>query len=764
MKQTFPVTGMSCASCANHIEKITNKLPGVTSCVVNYATETATIDYDPSKVTPAQLNETIEPLGYTLKVEDHEHMNHEHMNMSADEHAAHLGLSQTKQDKLAELAKMRTNVNIVIPFVVLSFVYMILDIGGEKLQRFSAIPEWAYELWHHLFPIMATYVLFVIGKQYIIALRRFMRTWIAGMDTLVGLGTTVAYLYSFTVGAFETSLKTYTFIDTSAHYYDIVIVLIWFIYFWKFLETRSKLQTGEAIEKLINLQPKTALIEMDGMEMEHPVEMVKINDIVIVKPWMQIPVDWIIVFGSSSIDESMITGESLPIDKNVGDKVIGATINKQGYLKIKATSLGSDSVLAHIIKLVQEAQGSRAPIQKLADQISAVFVPVVLVIAVIALIVRLILGQGTTALVTFVSILVIACPCALGLATPTAIIVGVGKGAEHGILIKNAESLQKLQKVDTVVFDKTGTITKGKPELVDYIWNDKHSDLRLLASLEKQSEHPLAQAIVDAYQKNKKSDWTQVDTPLLQVSDFKILEGMGLQGQIDNQLRYAGNIKFMEKLWLTYDKATIEKCTNEWKTPVLLANEKTVIAIFALADTLKDESIQSIQELHRLWITTVMLTGDHEQTARYIASQVGIDEVKADVLPHEKSELIKQLQAQGKIVAMCGDGINDSPALAQANVWIAMGSGTDVAIETADITLLAGDITKLVSALKLSRATMATIKQNLFRAFFYNIIGIPLAAWVFYPLLLNPVFAGLAMALSSVSVVGNSLRLRWVKL
>ena len=423
---------------------------------------------------------------------------------------------------------------------------------------------------------------------------------------------------------------------------------------------------------------------------------------------------------------------------------------------MQAISLWSESVLSHIITMVQEAQWSRAPIQKLADQISAYFVPAVLWIAVITLIVRIVMGQAAIGLVAFVSILVIACPCALGLATPTAIIVGVGKGAQHGILIKNAESLQKINKITTVVFDKTGTITKGKPELVDYIGENRNDNLKLLASLEKLSEHPLAEAIINKAKEENIS--------FEEVSEFKIIEGKGLQGNIKGELRYAGNLKLIEDLGLSFDNQVISKLTSEGKTPILLANSKTVVGIFALADAIKENSIQAIKDLHDLGIQTVMISGDHEQTANYIAWLVWIDAVYAEVLPQDKAKIIQELQNKGKVVAMCGDGVNDAPALARANVGVAMWTGTDVAIETADITLLAGDLGKLVKAIKLSKATMRTIKQNLGRAFGYNIIWIPLAAGLFYPLMLNPIFAGLAMALSSVSVVTNSLRLKRIRL
>lgn len=755
MQDTYKVKGMHCASCAHNITKSLKKLPWVEECEVNIATDTAKLNFDPETVSIEDMNRSIEPMGYQLigsapKV-DHSKM--DHSKMSADEHAAHLGMNQTKDEKLEEIKGMKKNINIIIPFVVLSFVYMILDIWGKQ-GFFPEMSEWLYELWHHTFPLMATYVLFVIGKQYIIALWRFLKTGVASMETLIWLGTLVWFIYSFIVSAFEEVLAPY--LDVSIHYYDVVIVVIGFIYYGKYLETKSKLKTGEAIEKLLNLQAKTAIVERDGKEMEISIEQVQQNDIILIKPWSKIPVDGIIASGSSSIDESMITGESMPVEKKEWEKVIWGTINKQGFLKVKAASLGSDSMLAHIIHMVQEAQGSRAPIQKLADQISSIFVPIVLILAIISLIVWIITGNFVTGIVAFVSILVIACPCALWLATPTAIIVGVGKWAEQGILIKNAESLQKMHKVTTVVFDKTGTITKGKPELVDYIGNYRANDLQILASLEKQSEHPLAEAIMNSASKE--------NMQLQEVSSFKMIEGKGVEWVIAGATWYAGNIKLMDDIWATYDLKDILTLTSQGKTPIFLATDKEVMAIFGIADTIKDNAKEAIAELHRLWIKAVMLTGDNKQTAEHIASLVWIDDVRAEVLPHQKADVIRSLKEEWAVVAMCWDGVNDAPALALADVGIAMGTGTDVAIETADITLLVGDISKLVKAIKLSRKTMATIKQNLFWAFIYNIVWIPLAAGLFYPVLLNPIFAGLAMAMSSVSVVANSLRLKNTKL
>jgi Cu2+-exporting ATPase/Cu+-exporting ATPase len=538
----------------------------------------------------------------------------------------------------------------------------------------------------------------------------------------------------------------------------------------KYLEARSKIKTGDAIEKLLNLQAKTALVIRDGKEIEISVNDVKHGDLIIVKPGAKIPVDGMITEGSSFVDESMVTGEPMPVQKKVGDSVVSGTINTSGSFTFKATKVGSETLLAQIIKMVEEAQGSKAPIQALADKISSIFVPIVLVIAFLTLGAWLTVGSQylgfsqalSFGLVSFVGILVIACPCALGLATPTAIIVGVGKGAKEGILIKDAATLEKLHKVNTVVVDKTGTITKGKPTLVDIqnlsTLND--NDLvSIIASLEKKSEHPIAHAIVNYVQEKNIS--------MSNISDFEGIQGKGLRGVINDTEYFVGNTKLVSDLGITFDKALLDEFTSQGKTPVILTTKEKVLGFVMVADEIKAESVEAIKNLHTLGVKVVMLTGDDEKAAKYIGSLVGIDDVIAHVLPQDKLEKIKELQSQGRVVAVAGDGVNDAPALAQADVGIAMGTGTDVAIESAGITLLGGDISKLVKAIKLSKITMRGIKQNLFWAFIYNVVGIPLAAGIFYPVfgwLLNPVFAGFAMAMSSVSVVSNSLRIKAKKL
>jgi Cu2+-exporting ATPase/Cu+-exporting ATPase len=641
----------------------------------------------------------------------------------------------------------------------------------DILSQYNLVPmmgEIIKVFFHHLLPIMATYTLFVVGEPYIIGFYRFLRFGKANMDTLIGMGTITAFIYSFATTAFEDVLKPFLNIDHT--YYDVTIVVIAFIALGKYLEARSKLRTGDAIEKLLNLGTKTALVIRDGKEISVSINEVIHGDLIVIKPGSKIPVDGIVSQGSSYVDESMITGEPMPSKKNSGDSVAAGTINTTGSFIFKATKIGEETLLSQIIKMVEEAQGSRAPIQALADKISSVFVPVVLVISFLTLGGWLILATNTLGfsqalsygLMSFVGVLVIACPCALGLATPTAIIVGVGKGAKEGILIKDASTLEKLHRVDTIVVDKTGTITKGKPTLVN-IMNfsnlKDHELISIIGSLEKKSEHPISHAIINYLELNN------IETS--EVSDFENIEGKGLVGFLNDVKYFVGSTKIVKDLNIKFDVSIIESYTKEGKTPVVLSTINEVIGIVMVSDQVKTESKQAIIDLHNLGIKVIMLTGDDNLAANYIASIVGIDEVVSNVLPKDKLEKIKELQLEGRIVAMAGDGVNDAPALAQSDVGIAMGTGTDVAIESAGITLLNGDISKTVKAIKLSKITMRGIKQNLFWAFIYNIIGIPIAAGLLFPIwgiVLNPIFAGLAMAFSSVSVVGNSLRLKTKKL
>ncbi len=729
MKNKYPVTGMHCASCASVISKKIKKIPGVIDARVNYATEEIEIESD-KKLSHAILNQDITQLGYEIKA-----LNNESAN-SQDEKKLHL---QT----------LKQQVIVSLPMAAISIIMMVWE-------SFFPYPQVAKTFFHHLLPILATYMLFFIGWPYLRAVITFVRTRVANMDTLIGIGTSVAYLYSFTLSAFENVLASYLPVDHL--YYDVTIVVIGFITLGKYLEANSKIKTGEAIEKLLGLQAKTALVIRDGKEVEIPVEELLVGDIVIVKPGVKVPVDGIIVSGSSSLDESMLTGEPLPVDKKIGDNVTGGTLNKQGYLQVRVSVVGQDTILSQIIHMVEVAQGSHASVERLTDKISSIFVPIVLLLSILVFVIWSILGNPLLGLLSFVGILVIACPCALGLATPTAIIVGVGKAAAKGILVKNAESLEKLRAVDYVVLDKTGTITKGLPQVATTMLASKKISKRdainLLVSLEKNSEHPLARAINTLVKK---------DTSLHTVKKFVSHPGLGIQGEINNKIYYAGNPSFISSLDLMPDSELISEMSSRGETPIILASTSEIILYAGLSDTLKDESTAVVKELHKLGVKVAMLTGDHEQTANYIGKQVGIDRVIAGVLPADKAMEVNKLQKQGYKVAMVGDGVNDAPALASAEVGIAMGTGTDVAIESAGITLLGGNLNRLPQAIKIARFTFRVIKQNLFWAFAYNIIGIPVAAGILYPLygvILNPAIAGAAMAFSSVSVVANSLRLK----
>ncbi|MBU6388740.1 heavy metal translocating P-type ATPase [Patescibacteria group bacterium] len=756
MEARYQVRGMHCASCASIIEKSVRKIDGVHSVEVNPGTETAKISYDETKTSVEHLSKTIGPLGYSLVMPTAAQM-----GMSEDEHKAHLGLNQSKAEKVAELASMKTTIVTVMPMAAVAIIIMAWNILAE-FGWVPAVPQRWNDSFNILLALMATYALFVVGKPYLIGFYRFLRYGTANMDTLIGIGTSAAFLYSVIVTVFREALRPYLNVDVT--YFDVAIIVIAFITLGKYLEARAKLKTGDAIEKLLTLQAKTALVLRDGREVEIPIDQVVHGDLLIVKPAGKIPVDGILTEGSSFVDESMVSGEPVPVEKHAGDAVVAGTLNTTGSFTFKATKVGSETLLAHIIKMVEDAQGSRAPIQALADKISSVFVPVVLAIAFGALGLWLFIGAGplgfaealSYGLVSFVGVLVIACPCALGLATPTAIIVGVGKGAKEGILIKDASTLEMLHKVTTVVVDKTGTITKGKPELISFKNLSDRSDtdlIAVLASIDNKSDHPISHAVVSYAQEKH--------ITLLPVEGFEAIKGKGLVGTVGGVKYHVGSARLATELGASFE--SIEKDTAEGKTPVFLIAGGKALAVAMVADAIKPEAKEAVTNLHKLGVRVVMLTGDHAQTADFIAKQAGIDEVVAEVMPQDKLDAIKKLQAEGKIVAMAGDGINDAPALARSDVGIAMATGTDVAIESAGITLLHGDLSKLVKAVRLSKLTMRGIKQNLFWAFAYNIVGIPLATGIFYPLfgwLLSPVFAGFAMALSSVSVVGNSLRLK----
>lgn len=751
--KTFLVKGMHCASCSEIIKKKLKKLSEIESVDVNFATEKATISFDPSQITVDSMNSEITKLGYSL-VGKTGHPQNDQMD-----HSKHLGVNQSKEEKLKDIEQMKAKVEFVLPVTLLIFVLMMWDIAAKV---FPAVPNLSIPmpLFNTISFLLSAIVLFWIGRPFVDGVVKFVTYRVANMDTLIGIGTLTAFTYSslvFLLPPIRELLKApeYT-------YFDVTIVVIGFVTLGKYLEARSKIKTGEAIEKLLNLQAKTAIVIKNGKETEISISEVVVGDVLVVKPGQKVPVDGIILEGTTSIDESMITGEPFPVDKKKGDIVVGATINKQGSFVLKATKIGSDTMLAQIVKLVEEAQGSKAEIQNLADKISSVFVPVVLVIATVSLLIWLTIGSAflgfslalSFGLLSFVGILVIACPCALGLATPTAIIVGVGKGAERGILIKNAESLEKLHKVNTLVFDKTGTITSGKPTVTDIISlnsNVTYSDIiKLASSIERNSQHPLALAVVDKAQ--------ELSLDNFKVDAFRETEGIGVQGIVQKKKVIVRRPKNSE-----HTISQIQKLETEGKTVIVVEVDGKAAGILAISDTIKESAKTAIAKIHKLGIQTVMITGDNKRAAEYIGNLVGIDSVQAEVMPQDKSEIIKKLQKEGRVVAMAGDGINDAPALTQADVGIAMATGTDVAIESSDITLLHGDIAKIPQAFKLSRLTIRTIKQNLFWAVIYNIVGIPLAAGAFYPIwgiFLNPVFAGLAMALSSVSVVSNSLLLK----
>ncbi len=755
-KQILQIKGMHCASCASVITKKLSALPNIHSVSVNYGSEKAKVDFDEKKISIEEMNQEIGKLGYTL--------------ISPQNSTDNSHQTDTKEDELNEL---KNKVEFILPVTFVVFVLMMWEILTEITIWMPNLPI-PMDALNMISMILATVALFWVGKPYLFGIIRFMRHGVANMDTLIGIGTSVAYIYSSLVFLIPSLVSLLRMPDYT--YFDVTIVVIGFITLGKYLEAKSKKKTGEAIEKLLNLQAKTALVIRDGKEIEIEVSEVVHGDLIIVKPGAKIPVDGVITEGGSFIDESMVTGEPMPVQKKIGDSVVSGTINTSGSFTFKATKVGGETLLAQIIKMVEEAQGSKAPIQALADKISSVFVPAVLVFALITLGTWLIIGSQylgfpqalSFGLVSFVGILIIACPCALGLATPTAIIVGVGKGAREGILIKDAATLEKLHKVDTVIVDKTGTITIGKPTLVDIQnFSNLHDNelISILASLEKKSEHPIAHAIVNYVEDPVRAQEKNINIGT--VSSFESIQGKGLKGLVDNKEYFVGNTKLIQDLGISFDISKIEEFTAQGKTPVIIATKEKVLGFVMIADEIKMESKQAITDLHKLGIKVIMLTGDDPKAARHMASLVGIDDVVAHALPQDKLAKIKELQLQGRIVAMAGDGVNDAPALAQADVGIAMGTGTDVAIESAGITLLGGDISKLVKVVRLSKMTMRGIKQNLFWAFIYNIIGIPLAAGVFYPIfgwVLNPIFAGFAMAMSSVSVVSNSLRIKAKKL
>ena len=747
---------MHCASCAAIVGKSLSRIEGVASAEVNFATEEVRLDTGTADIPLERLNETLRTLGYGLSEKESDRGSDNNSVSSSSEHGG-------KNTLHGQEEKMR----FMIPITILVFLIMMWEIAAQAFLFVPNIPL-PMGLFSVISMVLSSVVIFWVGNRFLAGIVRFFRYGVADMDTLIGIGTLTAFLFSSFIVIFPEIARILRLPNTT--YFDAVIVVIGFVTLGKYLEARSKQKTGDALRKLIGLQAKTALVIRDGKETEINIGQVMKGDFIIVKPGSRIPVDGIVTEGSSYVDESMVTGEPMPIRKGAGDTVVAGTVNTAGSFTFEAKKIGAETLLSGIIRMVEDAQGSKAPIQALADKISGIFVPVVLVIAFVSLVVWLVVGSRylgfsqalSFGLSSFVGVLVIACPCALGLATPTAIIVGVGKGAREGILIKDAATLELLQKATVMVFDKTGTITEGKPKLVSVLnLSDRNDEamISILASLESRSEHPIAHAIV--------SGATEKGIGFVDVADFSAVEGKGVCGRVGGITYYAGNARLMRDRGLSFDSGSIKASTAEGKTPVILSTESAVLGIFMVEDAVKPEAKQAVSDLHALGMKVVMLTGDDADTARYIANQAGIDEVVAGVLPEGKFAKIRELQASGKIVVMAGDGINDAPALAASDIGIAMGTGTDVAIETAGMTLLHGDISKLVKAVRLSKLTMRGIRQNLFWAFVYNVVGIPVAAGLFYPLFgitLNPVFAGLAMAFSSVSVVGNSLRLKTKKL
>lgn len=731
-KAEFMVSGMTCAACANRVEKRLNKLDGVSKATVNFALESATVEFNPDEISVNEMKSTITKLGYKLEVKSDE------QNSSTDH-------------RLQEIERQKKK--FIISFV-LSFPLLWAMVSHFSFTSFIYLPDMLMNPWVQL--ALATPVQFIIGGQFYIGAYKALRNKSANMDVLVALGTSAAYFYSVYL-----SVQS---IGSSEHmtdlYFETSAVLITLIILGKLFEAKAKGRSSEAIKKLMGLQAKTATVVRDGTEMKILIEEVVAGDIVYVKPGEKIPVDGEIVEGKSAIDESMLTGESIPVDKTIGDVVIGSTMNKNGFLKVKATKVGRDTALAQIIKVVEEAQGSKAPIQRVADQISGIFVPVVVGIAIITFVVWMVFvtpGDFGGALEKMIAVLVIACPCALGLATPTSIMAGSGRSAEYGILFKGGEHLEATHRLDTIILDKTGTVTNGKPTLTDVIVADGFEEkeiLKLVGAAEKNSEHPLAEAIVEGI-KEKGID-------ILSSETFEAIPGFGIESVVEGKQLLIGTRRLMMKFNIDIEEVSksMEELERAGKTAMLIAIDREYAGIIAVADTVKDTSKAAIARLKKMGLDVVMITGDNTQTAQAIAKQVGINHVIAEVLPEGKAEEVKKLQASGKRVAMVGDGINDAPALATADIGMAIGTGTDVAMEAADITLIRGDLNSIADAIFMSKMTIRNIKQNLFWALAYNGLGIPIAAFGF----LAPWVAGAAMAFSSVSVVLNALRLQRVKL
>lgn len=731
VKKSYSVMDMTCASCAVNVESILKSLKGVVDASVNFATAKAFVEFIPGLVQVEDLRKSVQSIGYDLMIDE---------STSADK-----TVESIQQEKFTRLKKKTYwAMALSVPLVVIGMFFMDIPYANQIM--------WA----------LSTPVVLWLGRDFYINAWKQVKHRSANMDTLVALSTGVAYSFSVFNTVFpdfwhERGLHAHVYFEASA-------VIIAFILLGKLLEEKAKGNTSSAIKKLMGLQPKTiTVVHKGGHQMQIPIEKVVIGNIVMVKPGEKIAVDGTVIEGNSYVDESMLSGEPVPVLKNENDKVYAGTINQKGSFQFRADKVGNETMLAQIIKMVQDAQGSKAPVQKLVDKIAGIFVPIVIVIAIVAFVTWNIFGgdnaftQGILALVT---VLIIACPCALGLATPTAIMVGVGKGAEKGILIKDAESLELTKKVNAIVLDKTGTITEGKPVVTNDFWADETPILKqILFNIEKQSEHPIAEAVVSHLQNQHN----------ITVSMFESITGKGAKALIDGKTYYVGNKMLIQENKILIDNAVSDianKWGNEAKTVIWFSDNQKVIAVLAIADQIKSSSQKAVQELQESGIEVYMLTGDNQNTAQAIAEKTGIQHYKAEVLPDQKAAYVKELQAQGKIVAMVGDGINDSTALAQADVSIAMGKGSDIAMDVAKMTIISSELTKIPAAIRLSKSTVSTIKQNLFWAFLYNLIGIPIAAGILFPIngfLLNPMLAGAAMALSSVSVVGNSLRLKWKK-
>ena len=730
-KQTFPVLGMSCAACAARVNKTLSRQEGVCSANVNLATAIATVEYDPSLCSPEMMKQAVQNAGFDLLIDTAKEAEKE----AEDTHAAHY-----------RQLKFRT-----IWAIILSLPVAIIG------MFFMDMPYANYIMW-----ILSTPVVFWLGSGFYVNAWKLLKHRSANMDTLVANSTGIAYLFSL----FNLFFPDFWLSRgvTPHVYFEAASVIIAFILLGRTLEERAKGNTSAAIRKLMGLQPRTVIIDDGTGEREVSIDQIVPGNMIVVKPGERIAVDGTVTEGSSFIDESMLSGEPIPVCKSAGAKVYAGTINQKGSFRFRAEKVGADTMLSHIIHLVQEAQGSKAPVQRLVDKIAAVFVPAIMTIAVLTFIAWIVLAENgfTHGLLAAVTVLIIACPCALGLATPTAIMVGIGKGAENGILIKDAESLEMAKKIDTIVLDKTGTITEGKPVVTDIVWEAENADIqRIFLGLEKHSEHPLATAVVQALSQANADNGGDC-----LLTGFESITGKGVKASWNGKTYYAGNRRMLAEKGITISPVLSEKAeafAQEAKTVIWFADEQQALATCAIADRIKETSKKAIAELQQRGISVVMLTGDNEQTARRIAAEAGIAEFRAEVLPQQKSEYIKQLQAEGKHVAMVGDGINDSAALAQADLSIAMGGGSDIAMDVAKMTIISSDLHKITDAIHLSVLTVRTIRQNLFWAFIYNLASVPVAAGILYPIngfLLNPMLAGAAMAMSSVSVVTNSLRLR----